>query len=210
MIKVVSFDIGGTLLKDVKDNNYSIKDLASLINKPYDEVKIVYKDVFQKSKGTLEELVNNFCLKLNIKVTKDIKEFIQNKYQDNKEIKMHTKDIELIKYLKEHNYKVILFSNSCVLQKSSIPDDVINICDGIFYSYELGYTKSDNESYKIIENKLNCLPEEFLHIGDNLHSDYLMPIQNGWQALYYGETDNKDISNIIDLEEIKDYLEKLL
>ncbi len=208
MIKVVSFDIGGTLLKDVKDNNYSIKDLASLINKPYEEVKIVYKDVFQKSMGTLEELVNNFCLKLNIEVTKEIKDFIQNKYQDSNDIKMNNKDIELIKYLKEHNYKVILFSNSCVLQKSSIPKEVIDICDGIFYSYELGYTKSDKKIYQIIENKLNCLPEEFLHIGDNLHSDYLMPIQNGWHALYYGEINDKEIDNILELEEIKDYLKK--
>ena len=109
MIKVVSFDIGGTLLKDVKDNNYSIKDLASLINKPYEEVKIVYKDVFQKSMGTLEELVNNFCLKLNIEVTKEIKDFIQNKYQDSNDIKMNNKDIELMQYLKEHNYKLFYF-----------------------------------------------------------------------------------------------------
>ena len=85
---------------------------------------------------------------------------------------------------------------------------MIDICDGIFYSYELGYTKSDKKIYQIIENKLNCLPEEFLHIGDNLHSDYLMPIQNGWHALYYGEINDKEIDNILELEEIKDYLKK--
>ena len=71
MIKVVSFDIGGTLLEDSHDNpnNYNLKELAKIVNIPYENVRDVYKNVFQKSNGTLNELVGKFCNDLGISNT---------------------------------------------------------------------------------------------------------------------------------------------
>lgn len=68
MIKVVSFDIGGTLLEDSHDNpnNYNLKELAKIVNIPYENVRDVYKNVFQKSNGTLNELVGKFCNDLGL------------------------------------------------------------------------------------------------------------------------------------------------
>ena len=64
MIKVISFDIGGTLIeKDVNDS-YSLNELSVLVGKDYNLVKKVYKDVFQKKKGSLFELTELFCLML--------------------------------------------------------------------------------------------------------------------------------------------------
>lgn len=48
MIKVVSFDIGGTILKGPNNENYTNKALASLINKDYNLIKNAYKNIFQK------------------------------------------------------------------------------------------------------------------------------------------------------------------
>ena len=53
MIKVVSFDIGGTLLKNednVSQSQYGLKELTKLLNLPYEKVREAYKDVFQKKK----------------------------------------------------------------------------------------------------------------------------------------------------------------
>ena len=51
MIKVISFDIGGTLLRENNDNqkNYNIDALTNLLGIPKEIVRSAYKEVFQKS-----------------------------------------------------------------------------------------------------------------------------------------------------------------
>ena len=207
MIKVVSFDIGGTLLRDNNEDaaTYSIKALTNLVDKDKDLVRDAYKDIFQKTKGTFEELVNAFCVYLNIKVTKELTEFFKHKF-DVLDEQISVSDLELLKEIKDKGYKVILCSNNCCLVKSTLKDSVKDIVDGIYYSYDLGYTKSDKESYQYIEKELNCKPAEFLHIGDTLKSDYLKPISFGWNALFYGTSDDDTIKCIADLKDIFKYL----
>ena len=207
MIKAVSFDIGGTLLRENNNDNinYSIKSLIDLIGLPKDDVKNAYKDIFQKAKGTFDELVDAFCKRLNIKKSKKIINFFKHKFENNDE-QITKEDLELLKTIKDKGYKVILFSNNCCLVKSTLKDNLKNIVDGIYYSYDLGYTKSDKESYLYIEKDLNLKPNEFLHIGDTLNSDYLKPISFGWNALYFGECLNEDIKCITNLNDILKYL----
>ena len=207
MIKVVSFDIGGTLLRENNEDaaNYSIKALTNLVKLDKDLVRDVYKDIFQKTKGTFPELVNTFCEKLNIQVTEELTNFFQHKFNVPDE-QISDVDLELLKTIKNKGYKVILFSNNCCLVKSTLKDQVKDIVDGIYYSYDLGYTKSDKESYQYIEKELNCKGKEFLHIGDTLKSDYLKPISFGWNALFYGTSDDDTVKCITDLKDILKYL----
>ena len=99
-----------------------------------------------------------------------------------------------------------MFSNSCCLIKNNISDELKNLVDDIFYSYDIGYTKNEKESYEYIEKKLGYKKCEFLHIGDTLKSDYLSPIQNGWNALYFGSTNDDNIDSIKSLKKIFKYL----
>ena len=39
-------------------------------------------------------------------------------------------------------------------------------------------------------------PNEILHIGDTLKSDYYMPKKYGWNVLYYGKCDEVDVKSI--------------
>ena len=205
MIKVISFDIGGTLIQNESDDKYNLKSLSEMIKLPYDIVRDSYKSIFQKKKGTLENLVNNFCDSLNIQNTQEIENFFSEKFS-NVQNTIPNKYIKLIRKLKNKGYKVILFSNSCCLINNYINEELYNMLDGIYYSFDMGYTKSDEESYRLIEKELRNLPHEFLHIGDTLKSDYLIPKKNGWNALYYGKCDNENINSITDLEKIEDYL----
>ena len=203
MIKVISFDIGGTILLTKSISQYNLKALTELVNKPYDEVRNAYKNIFQKKKGTLEELVFDFTTTLNIINNQEIINFFKEKFSFKNNVTEYNKNIiSLIKKLKEMGFKIILFSNSCCLLVNDLSDEILNNVDVIYYSYDLGYTKSDSMSYKIIEKKMNVLPNEILHIGDTLKSDYIKPIENGWNALYYGKIDDKNINNIENLEEI--------
>ena len=210
MIKVVSFDIGGTLLEDSHDNpnNYNLKELAKIVNIPYENVRDVYKNVFQKSNGTLNELVGKFCNDLGIINTENLNNFFIGKFSDNNINNTISNDkITLIRDLKENGYKVILFSNSCCLLNNDAIKEIYDLVDGVFYSYDIGYTKDDKESYQYVEKTLNVKPTEILHIGDTLKSDYLKPVENGWNALLYGVSDDESVNCISSLMELYDFFD---
>lgn len=203
MIKVVSFDIGGTILFNKNLDKYNFKALNSLINVPYDLVRDVYKNVFQKQQGSLTELVVRFCNELDIQPNEKIFDFFKQKYDPKNNVIIFDESIiSIVSNLKKSGYKIILFSNNCCLIKYNFDDDFLKNIDKIFYSYEIGYTKDEKESYKIIESVMGCLPEEILHVGDTLKSDYLEPIKNGWNAIYYGKTEDKSIRKIEQLNSI--------
>ena len=208
MIKVVSFDIGGTLLESSNENsnNYSLKELTRLVNMPYENVRNVYKNVFQKSNGTLVELIEKFCNNLGISNTENLNNFFVGKFSNNNVNNEISNDkITLINDLKENGYKVILFSNSCCLLNNDAIKKIYDLVDGVFYSFDIGYTKDDKESYRYIEKALNVKPNEIIHIGDTLKSDYIKPMENGWNALFYGNTDDESINYISSLMELYDF-----
>lgn len=210
MIKVVSFDIGGTLFEDSHDNpnNYNLKELAKIVNMPYENVRDVYKNVFQKSNGTLNELVGKFCNDLGISNTENLINFFIGKFSDNNINNTISNDkITLIRDFKEKGYKVILFSNSCCLLNNDAIKEIYDLVDGVFYSYDIGYTKDDKESYQYVEKILNVKPAEILHIGDTLKSDYLKPVENGWNALLYGVSDDESVNCISSLMELYDFFD---
>lgn len=201
MIKVISFDIGGTLIKGV-NNQYSMKEFSRITNRDYIDVKQAYQDIFQKREGTFDELVNLFCNRLNVTVNDNIKKFLLDNF--NQDCYFDKDSLKVLRKLKELGYKIILFSNSSNLYPDTLDKEVYSLVDDIFYSYKIGHTKDESESYKYIENKLNCKPNEILHIGDSMENDYLNPIKNGWNAVYYGI--NKDVNSIEKLDEIINYL----
>lgn len=209
MIKVISFDIGGTLLEDFQDssNNYNLKELTKLVNMPYENVRDVYKSVFQKSKGLLNELIEMFCNNLGINKTNELNDFFVGKFSNNNVSVISDEKINLIKKLKENGYMIILFSNSCCLLNNDAIKEIYDLVDGVFYSFDIGYTKDDKESYKYIEKSLGVKSNEILHIGDTLKSDYIKPIENGWNALFYGNTEDKSVNYITSLMELYNFFD---
>lgn len=208
MIKVISFDVGGTILHSKSLNEYNLRELTKLVGKPYEDVRKNYKDIFQTKKGSFEQLTQNFCDNLNIKATGELLEFFKEKFNEDNNISVIDNNIvEVIKKLKQEGYKIILFSNSCCLIKNNFEESFLSNIDDVFYSYDMGFTKDTEESYKIIQDKMKCLPHEFLHIGDTLSSDYVIPKKFGWNALYYGKTDDESIQAIESIEEILERLQ---
>lgn len=143
-------------------------------------IKVVSLDIG----GTLEELIKIFCDKLEISNSDELSSFFKGKFYNKINNHILEEKINLIKKLKENGYKVILFSNSCSLLNNDVIKEIYDLVDGAFYSYDIGYTKDDKESYQYVEKKLNVKQAEILHIGDTL-SDYLKPIENSWNVLFY-------------------------
>lgn len=203
MIKVISFDIGGTLILREDSDEYNLKKLSSLTELNYDDVRRAYKDVFQKTKGTLESLEKLFCQKLKINPTKELDEFFKQKFSNTSVIKVNPDFLEIASYLKDKGYRIILFSNSCCLIDNCLSEEILKRVDYVFYSYDIGYTKSDEESYRLIEKTLGCTSNEILHIGDTLSSDYLKPKKYGWNTLFYGSPKEERVNYITNIKELR-------
>lgn len=211
MHKVISFDIGGTLLKETnnpENKKYDLRSLAALLDLPYDIVRTTYKDVYQKMNGTFDELLNTFCSKLGTSVKEEYIKFFKEKFSIASSSNTVNEDvINLIRKIKENGYKVILVSNSCSLLNNNLSEELLSLIDGLYYSYNLGYTKSDKELYEYIEKDIGYSKGEILHIGDTLNSDYKDPIKYGWDAIYYGIPTEDDVKYITDLNELLNIIE---
>ena len=59
---------------------------------------------------------------------------------------------EVIINLYNMGYRIILFSNNCCLADSCVDEEINKYIEHIYYSYDMGYTKSDKEAYQIIIN----------------------------------------------------------
>lgn len=203
MIKVISFDIGGTLIKGV-NNQYTMTEFSKITNRDYYDVKKAYQDIFQKREGSFDELVNLFCQRLNIPVNEEINKFLLDNF--NQDCYFDKDSLTIIRELKELGYKIILFSNSSNLYPDTLDKEIYDLVDDIFYSYKIGHTKDESESYRFIESKMKCKSNEILHIGDSLENDYLFPIKNGWNAILYGN--NKDVKSLSNLSDIFEVLKE--
>lgn len=203
MYKVISFDIGGTLINTLSNDIYTLDKLVSLLGMEKKIVRPVFKKIFQTKKGTLEELINLFCKELNIEKTDDVVSFFTEKYKKENNVGVLNEEaISVIGKLKDKGYRIILFSNSCCLIDNNLGDDILKYIDRVFYSYDLGYTKSDMEAYRIIENEIGYSGNEILHIGDDLSSDYIKPRENGWNVIYYGDASDSEVTSINSLSDI--------
>lgn len=118
--------------------------------------------------------------------------------------------LSLIKKIKKLGYKVICVSNSCCLIESDLGNELLKMLDGVYYSLDLGYTKSYEKLYEIIEKKLNVKKGEVLHIGDTLISDYFKVKENGWKALYYNEkAGNIQYDNVVSINSLNEIFKYL-
>ena len=54
----------------------------------------------------------------------------------------------------------------------------------VFVSCEYGKSKGTKHLFSRVQKELGGVGENFLHIGDNIQSDYLSPVKFGWKALY--------------------------
>ena len=70
-----------------------------------------------------------------------------------------------VKSLKDH-FKILILSNTNVLNASVIDKDIKEISDKIVYSYEVGYMKPDPEIFRIALHRADETPENILFVDD--------------------------------------------
>ncbi len=170
MIKAIAFDYGGVIITNESD---LLTDISKYLNIDKSELIKEYNSL-------------NYLSNIQNMSYEDLFVLIVSKFNNSKESKKHTLKlakenykkwhlnielIEIIKKLKDKNYKIALLSNNVInLRKELIKNKTINLFDEIVISGEVGYQKPQPEIFDILFNKLGVAPSEVVFIDDNLKS----------------------------------------
>lgn len=129
------------------------------LNEIYKEISSQYKDC-QK----VEELME---YKVSIK-NQEVYEIYSYALEQGKRViftsDMYLPKVDIIKMLHKSNYKKY---------------------EDVFVSNEYGKLKNTGNLYKIVTEKTSLLPNEILHIGDNIHSDIKVAQKSGLKTYLY-------------------------
>ena len=93
-------------------------------------------------------------LKINNSIQLD--NFFKKKFKKEKNIISNDK-LNVINKLKKMGHKIILFSNNYCLLEDYF-DEYYGLFNKIFYSFDIGYTKNETESYRYIEKNMGYKP----------------------------------------------------
>ena len=184
MIKLITFDIGGTIINSDK----SISRFERL-KKYIDISKDEYKKEYYLSKEPLQNTILKYVEKGDFDKYRQICAILEP--NDNK--KYNENIVKLIANLHKIGYKLATLSNvNYNLYYSLSNTPVGKYIDKEFYSFEIGDYKPHLNAFLYVQNYYGLKPEEILHIGDSKSSDYNGAINAGWNAFLYTKDFNID------------------
>lgn len=203
-IKIVSFDIFDTLVYrnvakpiDIFLNVGKNKNVRKIFSNAgnFQEMRIfaeekAREDNKEMGEITLELIYSYFHL------TKQKQKQIM-KLEILEEKKSLSLNNHIIKWIENAilNKKKVIFISDFYLDKNNLryifSDLSIDIIDKVtmYISCDLKKTKFKGDMFDDVLIKENIQAHELFHIGDNLHSDYNIPIKKGIRALFYNSSD---------------------
>ena len=189
MIKVVSFDLGGTII-----NTYGhslIVELANAIDVNKNKIVCIIKKYFMTKRMDIDEAVEIISKELEIKSQKVIKDFIANYCP----VTSIYDDVdETLSALKERGYILIAIANHYFIN-GIYEIKPLGYFSQVFYSFDVGMSKPDKEIFLYVEKKMNCSAQNIVHIGDSFVSDIVGPKKVGWNTILIDRTNKNELNN---------------
>ncbi len=201
-IKVVSFDVYDTILmrmipsEDVtplaaKKLSESVYEKTSVHISTEDILKSRADFKFRKEKAKRDWTVSQWLKKLGHE--KDFNSELLHSLGRKAEIDAEAQSlriangvIKMINTIKKYGHKVIATSDTWLDKEWLI--DLLKYFglefDAVFSSGSIKASKERGIIFKKIENIFNLKPENFLHIGDNLETDFIRARLAGWKAAW--------------------------
>lgn len=187
MVKVISFDVGGTLIDTEKGLMQNL-----LKDNPFkEEIKsIIYttKDYSFKKEQLLLKYLTEYQIQ-NIK----------NFYAHKKITPLRPFVGSLFALLRNNRYQIIIASNRHCFSKNTVSFiNVLSFISAFFYSNEIGVVKPNPLFFKYCAEKMSINCGDILHIGDSIKSDFFCASQAGCKSLLW-DNDKGDIENIYNI-----------
>ena len=207
---VISFDIFDTLiLRSINDP----KDLFSFLSPKYrlldfEKVRIKAEATVRLNKkektGSREVSIYDIYEEVNRFTSIDIQEGIKNEFDLEKKLCYANPYMKRVfDTLIKNGKRVIIISDMYL--PYDMTAELLKSCgysgyEALFVSCDYDCSKSNKELFKVVEKKLKKY-QSIIHIGDNLISDFLNPLEIGWHAEHYERTfATKTASKYKDLE----------
>ena len=199
MIKVVSFDIGGTLIS-LKSEPNKIRVLANYLAADEQELRAYIKPILYCGNKTIKEI----SVLLKSKHGQDCEDLLKQLYTPISSITVHKSALHILKRLKAEGYKLAVITNHNSLR--TYPElPFIDMFDYVIKSNEVGLCKPDKKIFDYLVNWAKVKPEEILHIGDHLVSDYHGATDAGLKAILISKKpQNKEVFTIDCLSKLND------
>lgn len=191
MIKVISFDIGGTLVKNRYD--YSAKKAIMKASKVTPSIfENAYRKHFIKGEGSLKDFCNQICCKDMQYVKKLAKQY----YLDKPLGVLYPDVLPTLNTLLQRGYLLITISNKSYMNTSSLKEYGINsYFQAEINSYDVGYAKPEKEIFYYVQKKMRIEANEIIHVGNSIKSDVEGANGVGWETVLINR--EKDSSEII-------------
>lgn len=186
MIKIVSFDIGNTLIKSPKG-----KSLLHMLEKETDISSKIFVEAYRNHFILKKSTLDSFCGEIGIspsRVSEVVNEYFNKKpsYEVWKEVPY------VLTKLKEANIKLIAISNKSYCNPTSLQTYGLKAYfEREIYSCDVGYAKPDTSIFYTAVEGMECSQSEVLHVGDSYKSDYLGALSAGWKALLLDREEEK-------------------
>ena len=195
---VISFDIYDTLiLRNVLCPKDIFKIVEFEIREKYKKNIKFYKERQEAEKKIRSRMKNKEDIKIG-EIYEELKKKYGKKLAENiKKIELNIEEIFTIRnefifeiYMEcVKKNKKIIFISDMYLEKKFI-ERILNIngyynYEEIYVSGEIGLTKNSGNLFKFIKKNKNIKDNEWIHIGDNFFSDYLMAMENEVKNINY-------------------------
>ena len=123
---------------------------------------------------------------------------------------LFSETIEVLRELKNRNYKLIVVSNF----DSRVYDvcknlNIFDYFDDFIISSEAGFAKPEIEIFKLALERNSLNSSNCLHTGDNFLNDYVCPISIGMNALYLDRSSENQDESVSKINNLKELLELL-
>ncbi len=165
MIKAIVFDLNGVFLQ----SDYLTKRIEEKYSIPSDESLTVLKESLKDTRLNPEVRIFEYWVdlfkKYNIEVTED--EFLSFWFSGESLV---NKFIFLSKKLREKGLSVYIFSNNfkerTEYYRKNFKEIFENV-DNAFFSWEIGYVKSDSKAYTNLLSMIKVKPDEIIYFDDS-------------------------------------------
>lgn len=190
-IKVVSFDIGGTLINYKEGVSITTK-IAQLMNVDVKFLKPYIQKHFVKKRGDIKE----FCKDLGWHQPDLVCEIIQ--YHQN-HCTLYHETYKTVSHLKEKGYILVSISNAPSWNKYNLDSYGIGVFfDLELYSYDHCSVKPDSLMFNHVQNELGMSSDEIIHIGDSINSDIRGAKKVKWKNILIERNSNCAMNYNID------------
>lgn len=165
MNKIILFDLGGVLLKQMNYHDLYSKLKCKISYYNFLKYWCTDKTVLDAHKGIIsdDEHISNLLAysKSNI----SLKQFYE--IYSNLRGQFYKDTIDVIKLLKQKNYKIGLLSNLRLMDYQGCKREIKSLnFDYLFLSYKIGYLKPDKEMYNYVIETCKCNPNNIIFFDD--------------------------------------------